>query len=52
MIQPSNNLFKMEILRKFVKTTITEPTRENPETPRKYVETQYIKGYRFKYLRK
>ena len=30
--------------RKLVKTTIPEPTRENPETPRQYVETPYIKG--------
>ena len=28
--------------RKLVKTTIPEPTRENPETPRQYVETPYI----------
>ena len=29
--------------RKLVKTTIPEPTRENPETPRQYVENPYIK---------
>ena len=28
--------------RKLVKTTIPEPTRENHETPRQYVETPYI----------
>ena len=30
--------------RKLVKRTIPEPTRENHETPRQYVETPYIKG--------
>ena len=34
----------MDTPRKLVKTTIPEATREDPETPRQYVETPYIKG--------
>ena len=48
MKNENHTIFKELVLngypRKLVKTTIPEPTRENPETPRQYVQTPYIKG--------